>query len=229
MRSRRSLILLALLLLVSLAALGFLALDTDKAHAPSFEADFRGCAPEEAATEAALAAVPTPTPFGPDISNAILNQPENATPFLGRLCDFVVGASEDEGLPNSSCPGELSFLGGPDARNPTFVDSELNGPGVTEQVLCDGTPVATYGEGGRRIYFQDEASVYANATPRERLRVIEVDGHAVLVILPRTNPGTYFFHAILRPSSESQPGILMAAFTHEYEAVIAKVRAALSE
>jgi hypothetical protein len=118
MRRRRSFIFLALLLPVSLAALAFLAFDTNKAHAPSSQAAFRGCSPQEASTESTLVAVPTPTPFGPDISNAILNQPENASPFVGRLCDFAIVATEDEAQPETYCEGDVSFVGGPDARNP---------------------------------------------------------------------------------------------------------------
>jgi hypothetical protein len=225
---RRTFFLLTLLLLLALALLAFLALDTDDADAPAGEPDFSGCDPDEAATEAALAAIPTPTPLGPDLSIDELNRPEQAGPFVGKLCDFEIVATEDEAKSTEVCRGEISFISTHDSANPRFVDSELNSTGLSEQVLCDGTPIAVYGESGRSVYFLGAARVYAGDTPRERLRVAEVDGHPVLIILPPQNPATYFFHAIERLANGTNPGILLAGGNATtYEETIEKARAAL--
>ena len=234
MKSWHPLILLAPLAILALAVVGFLALDTGPAHAPDEERGaFRGCTAEETATQTAYEALPTPTPFGYEITSDDLNRlsrEQAGTPFVGSLCDFLVVASaEQESQALADCPGNRTVIGGPDASSPVFVESELNGAEVWTQILCDGTPIIAYGPDGRRAYYREETTVFARNASRQHLSVVDIQGHPALIILPPIQLGTWFFHVIERLPSSSAPGILLTGgMAHSLDDALQKATNALN-
>lgn len=133
--------------------------------------------------------------------------------FTGALGDFVI-VSSWEGF-DTSLPCAVAFAG---PHSPiAFTASELNLPETYEQAVCaDGTVVIAYGAAGRRSYFSGAAMVTADA-PRERLKLVDVDGRPGLLVEPPTPvpspPWTLF--VIQRAPGGGNPGILLVVTSRD--------------
>jgi hypothetical protein len=190
----------------------------------------RVCSPADAAVEATAAARPTATPVGPKIDYDEFNRlaRENVSrPFVGMLCGFEIVATADEALPQKYCRGTVT---GRDSHSAplTPLPSELNKPGLREQGVCDDTEVfSTYGN-ARRNYFRDTPKLNF-AVNRELLRVIDVDGHPVLLQLSPSPLGPVFVAVVQRWPEGDKPGILIALMAGDPGDAVQQVRKTLAE
>ena len=171
-RRERALIAAALAALAVLPIAVFLLRRDDGEERPA--AVTHGCSAEEKATEAKLAATPSPAPMGPNLDYEEMNRQGRAAtaqPYVGLLCGFEIVARADEAQPHTYCRGKATGRDGHDTPL-TPLPSELNKAGLREQAVCDGTEVyATYGN-ARRSYFRDTPKLDFVAN-RELLRVID--------------------------------------------------------
>jgi hypothetical protein len=211
MKSRRALLLLIPILALIVAALAFLALDTGPAHAPDDggqRSPFHGCTPEEAATRDAVNLIPTPTQYGRSGPDPLYGLRTPNPTFTGRLCDFVLVADPEEANVWKQCTGVRTFYGG-DSDMPSPVASELNWNETTGQFICDGTPTAVWRESVSRTYFYEEPTVYVGL-PREGIIVTAIVGYPVVIGQPIANPGTFYYHVLIRLPTGERPGILLS-------------------
>jgi hypothetical protein len=189
----------------------------------------RGCSAEERAVEATYAATPNPTPLGPVFDVDELNRLSRASsdrPYVGMLCGFEIVANSDEAHANHYCIGKREGRGG---HSPLpFLDSELNRPGMTEQAVCDGEVIATYGS-ARRSYFRGAPKLDFGVN-REYLRIVQIDGHDVLYRTSPTPPfGVYLVAVVQRWPEGDKPGILVATMAGGPNEVERVAREALAQ
>jgi hypothetical protein len=139
--------------------------------------------------------------------------------------------SDAEASPATMCrePERAFGISGRHAPGPVeFLPSELNKPGMSEQVACeDEIVVATWSPTGKRSYYS--GTVPVEITPAEKqLELTEFDGHEALVMRGLNVPSTSFVFVIQRVATEDQPGIFIA-FSDGSRTVPDTVREALGE
>lgn len=122
--------------------------------------------------------------------------------FTGQLGDFLV--FNDGRRPPASDPCNLAST----AESP--LPSELNISGMYEQGVCpDGRVLNVYSTLGSRRYFRGGMpEVFADA-PKDRLVLMEVDGHLGLAVKPVPDFRPWVLYVIQRPDTGSKPGILI--------------------
>jgi hypothetical protein len=182
----------------------------------------------------------TPPPGGPptDLINRQIaewqrqRQADSQLPrFRGVLGDFEIVATEAEASPGLLC--STGFRVRPEGSR-DFVASELNKPGMNEQMACsDNVAVATYSTTGRKSYFVGNAKVHVDA-PASRLVLTQVDGNPALIVKPAADDGPTFIYVIKRRPSQAAPtqearGILIGLFEPTEPRAIERARTALAE
>jgi hypothetical protein len=151
-------------------------------------------------------------------------QEDEARPrHFGPHGDFEVVASRDQTHPALFCADGVQ-----QSQDQDFISSELDMPGISDQVVCaDGTVAATWSTAGRLSYFEGRPKLFADA-PVERLELSEIDGHRALIVSPPSAVGPFFLYLIVRASSTEEPGILLALIGDNREHAIERASLALS-
>jgi hypothetical protein len=143
--------------------------------------------------------------------------------YFGPHGDFEVVSSKEETHPARYCADGVQ-----QSQEEGLTPSELDMPGMNEQVICaDGTVAATWSTAGRLSYFEDRPKLHADA-PIDRLELTEIDGHPTLIVSPPSAVGPFFLYLIVRAPSPEDPGILLALIGDNREHAVERALLALS-
>jgi hypothetical protein len=143
------------------------------------------------------------------------------------LGDFDIVSTEAEATPARLCVTGVKPAQPQGSRN--FVASELNKPGMTEQLVCnDNVAVASYSPTGRRSLIEGVAKVRADA-PAERLLLTQVDGNAALIVKPAAEDGPFFIYVIKRKPTQTARGVMVGLIDPTQAQAIQRARVAVAE
>jgi hypothetical protein len=148
-----------------------------------------------------------PEPSAPE--TPVLLPAEDSPVYEGPLGDFRVAPGDAAEFPcESTVVSNAEMVRASELHSDTFRE------GATAASCADGTVVniSDYGDPpmGRRYFVGDAKVTYA--APRERLKLLEVDGKPAIAELPRTDldlPGSVRLAVIERFPEEDIPGILV--------------------